>query len=384
MKIIIGADIKVSEENKDKFESGKCESLVGEKLASILKEADFRIFNLETAVGSKGGKIKKAGPHLLMSEAAFAGVSALNPTVLSISNNHVMDYGYDGLRETIRIIKDNNILYVGAGENIYDAKCGLTLEQNGIRVAIYSCAEHEFSIASDKTAGCNPYDPLYSFDDVKTLKAKSDYVIVLYHGNKELYRYPSPNVQRVCRKFAESGADVVVCQHSHCIGASEKYQGAELVYGQGNFIMYSSTNEFYQTGLLIQIELLRSPELKSSVRYIPIHRDGTVISLAEESQGLEILQQFEERSNQIKSDDFVASNYQVFAKMHIREYLACCLGGVRNNFWFKVFNKLSKGKLIDSCYKDSKTLIGLLNTIECEAHRELFIAALKDKINGEE
>ena len=70
--------------------------------------------------------------------------------------------------------------------------------------------------------------------------------------------------------------------------------------------------------------------------------------------------------------------------MHIREYLACCLGGVRNNFWFKVFNKLSKGKLIDSCYKDSKTLIGLLNTIECEAHRELFMAALKDKINGEE
>lgn len=384
MKIIIGADIKTSEENKDKFESGECESLVGEKLASILKEADIRIFNLETAVGSKGGRIKKAGPHLLMSEAAFAGVSALNPTVLSIANNHVMDYGVDGLRETIRIINDNNILFVGAGENIHDARCGLTLEQDGIKVSVYSCAEHEFSIASDKTAGCNPYDPLYSFDDVKELKAKSDYVIVLYHGNKELYRYPSPNVQKVCRKFAESGADIVVCQHSHCIGASEKYQGAELIYGQGNFIMYSSTNEFYQTGLLIQIELLRSSELKKAVKYIPIHRNSTVISLAEESQGLDILRQFEERSNQIKADGFVVSNYQAFAKTHVKEYFACCLGCVRKNFIFRIFNKLSKGKLLDYCYRDSKVLIGLLNTIECEAHRELFIAALKDMINGEE
>ena len=75
-----------------------------------------------------------------------------------------------------------------------------------------------------------------SLDHIQNLKDQCDYVIVLYHGGKEHYRYPSPYLQRVARKMVEKGADLVVCQHSHCIGCYEKYKDSMIIYDQGNFI----------------------------------------------------------------------------------------------------------------------------------------------------
>src|SRR5699024_1436352 len=103
--------------------------------------------------------------------------------------------------------------------------------------------------------GANPFDPLESFDHIQELKSKCDYVIVLYHGGKERYRYPSPYLQKVCRKFAQKGADLIVCQHSHCIGAYEEFEGSTIIYGQGNFIFNTLNNEFWNTSLLIKVEI---------------------------------------------------------------------------------------------------------------------------------
>ena len=86
------------------------------------------------------------------------------------------------------------------------------------------------------------------------MKAQCDYAIVLYHGGKEYYRYPSPNLQKTCRKLVEKGADLVICQHSHCIGCEEKYQDGTIVYGQGNFLFDHGDNEYWNTSLLVQIK----------------------------------------------------------------------------------------------------------------------------------
>lgn len=55
---------------------------------------------------------------------------------------------------------------------------------------MYTCAEHEFTIATENTPGANPFDPLESLDHIQELKSKCDFVLVLYHGEKAHYRYP--------------------------------------------------------------------------------------------------------------------------------------------------------------------------------------------------
>lgn len=76
---------------------------------------------------------------------------------------------------------------------------------------MYACTEHEFSIVTNYAPGANTYDPLETPDYIRSLKDKCDYLIVLYHAGKEHYRYPSPYLQKVCRKMVEKGADLVIC-----------------------------------------------------------------------------------------------------------------------------------------------------------------------------
>ena len=379
MTITIGADLVPTKQNYDLFKKGNADVLVGKELTSLLKKTDIKIFNLETVVGEKGLPIKKVGPYLRCPEECFSGIAALNPTVLSIANNHVMDYGEEGLLETIRIIEKNNIKWVGAGRNINSLKKYIVIEKNEIKIGIYSCTEHEFSISDSNFAGCNPYDPLYSFDDIREVSQKCDYLIVLYHGNKEYYRYPSPDVQRVCRKFAECGANIVLCQHSHCIGSAEKYGQCELVYGQGNFLFYGGeTNEFFQAGALVQVEIDEYTK-NSFVTYIPVVRNGFTIRLASEQEKKKILEEFECRSEKMKDLDFVKKNYLEFSKTMLEIYYSRCLAKVRRNILFRIINKISKRKLIGYFFSDNDCL-SILNMIECEAHRELFIEGLKASI----
>lgn len=90
-----------------------------------------------------------------------------------------------------------------------------------------------------------------TFDYIAKLKTECDFVVVCYHGGKEKFRFPSPNMIRVFKKIADKGADIVIAQHTHCIGTYEEYKGSLLVYGQGNFIFDRADNVFYNNGLLL-------------------------------------------------------------------------------------------------------------------------------------
>ena len=145
--------------------------------------------------------------------------------LLTLANNHILDQDQQGLVSTCSVLDAAGIAYTGVGQTPEEAAKPYIFECDGKRIGVYACAEHEFSIVTEHSAGANPIDLLETPDHVAALKEQCDYVIVLYHGGKEHYRYPSPNLQKVCRKLVEKGADLVVCQHSHCIGCEEKIPG---------------------------------------------------------------------------------------------------------------------------------------------------------------
>ncbi|MDU2077138.1 MAG: CapA family protein, partial [Veillonella sp.] len=215
----IGADLVPTDINKTLFENGNGEAFVGKELYEILKQSDLNVFNLEVPLTD----IYKA----------------LEPLFLTLANNHSLDQGVEGLTTTLNLLKQHKIAHAGAGANLKEAKKPFIFEKDDIRIGFYLCTENEFTMATCHTMGANPFDVLDSFDEVKVLKAQCDYVIVLYHGGKEFYRYPSPMLQRYCRKFVDSGANLVICQHNHCVGSREDYQGGTIIYGQGNFIFNS-------------------------------------------------------------------------------------------------------------------------------------------------
>ena len=214
MKIIIGSDIVATDQNIQLFTQGDAKGLIGGEIKEILDKADFRIFNLEMALTDDAKPIKKCGPNISAPTACINGIKALNTDLLCISNNHVLDFGYDGLLSTIQTIDNSGINRIGAGFSKEEAEKAYMFEKDGKKIAIYNCCEHEFSWVEDYGFGCNGFDALETPDKIKALKEKCDYVIVLYHGGKEHYRYPSPRLKKVCRKIVEKGADLVLCQQN--------------------------------------------------------------------------------------------------------------------------------------------------------------------------
>ena len=370
MGIIIGADLVPTASNKQQFINGDVEELFDDKILKTLKSAQMRIFNLETVLSSSETTIAKIGPNFKTNPEVVRGFKQLDIDIFTLANNHIMDYGAAGLKYTIDILEKNDIAYVGIGHDISTVNHSYIFEVCEKKVGIYACAEHEFSIATENTPGANPYDPLESFEHIADLKNRCDYVIVLYHGGKEYYRYPSPLLQKVCRKMCTSGADLVVCQHSHCIGCEEKYNDSTIIYGQGNFLFDISDDEFFTSSLLIDIEIESDIP---KVNYIPIVKNKNGIRKANESESQKIMSMFYERSVKIQDADFIKKEYEKFASRMLDGYIDGVFG---TNIFFRILNKLSGHRL--TRHINNKKALFLRNYIECEAHSEIFLVALKN------
>lgn len=375
MKILIGADLVPTQTNEALFSRGDGEALVGRELLDILQSADCRIFNLEVPLTDNETPIPKAGPALIAGTDTVAGYKALKADLLTIANNHIMDQGEQGLFSTIKVLEENGISYVGAGESLQEALKPCIFECDGKKIGVYACAEHEFSIAEEEQPGANPFDPLESPDHVAELKNRCDYVIVLYHGGKEHYRYPSPWLQKNCRKLVEKGADLVVCQHSHCIGCEEKYQNGTIVYGQGNFLFDHSQSVFWKTSLLIRVE-------DGKVSYIPLTKTGNTVRLAQEGMEQEILEALANRSKEIKDPQIVKEKYSAFSESLRVQYLSVLNGMKTRGLAIRVLNRLTGGKYqrwyLERKYTQKQRLV-LQNFIECEAHREVMLRSIVQK-----
>lgn len=374
VKLMIGADIVPTGSNQNIFESGRMEEIVDKKILDLLKGADYCIFNLEVPLTDTKRPIPKCGPNLIASAKSVVGLRQLGIDFLTLANNHILDQGEQGLWSTAKQLDRAGIAYAGIGRTSAEAAKPHIVELDGKKIGIYCCAEHEFSIVGDRQAGANPFDPLESPDHVSILKKQCDYVIVLYHGGKEHYRYPSPGLQKICRKIVEKGADFVVCQHTHCIGCEEQWQDGTIVYGQGNFLFDHSESEFWQTSLLIELNIGDKPE----IIYHPIRKNGNGVVNADYEK-MSIIKKFNERSAEIGEPGFIEKKYKEFCAGFTTQVSA--LAGINvKGIIYRGLNKISGhrfGKWYIGRKLTGKKKLMLRNLIECEAWRELILKQLE-------
>lgn len=367
MNLIIAGDIVTNDSNRELFKNNNIDKILGYELLEEWEKANYKVFNLEAPITDSNNAIIKSGPNLKNNIDIISGIKKINPTCVMIANNHIMDYSREGFLDTINLLDRNHIHWIGGGMNQEDVKKYFIIDN---KVGIYNCCETEFSNVSKNDVGANNYDEYKIFNDIIELKKKCEYVIVIYHGGKEYYRYPSPNLQKRCRYLVDAGANLVTCQHSHCIGCKETYKNCEIIYGQGNFIFNKRDNEFWNSSILLNLNLDNY-----QIEYIPIKRTECGTRLANNQEKEEILNDFEERTEQIKDERFVIEEYRKLARQNLNNYLRICRG---NNFFDRVLNKFFP-QYITGRYK-KHNYYQLLNSIRCEAHRELFIAGIEDVI----
>lgn len=153
MNVLIAGDFAPRERLAKQVEERNFSEIFSNDLVNIIKSADYSLVNFESPIVKDGYKpITKCGPNLRCSSKAADAIKYAGFSAVTMANNHILDFGKEGLNKSIECCKKNGIDVVGVGNNLEDAKKILYVEKEGKKLAIINCCEHEFSIASDSTA----------------------------------------------------------------------------------------------------------------------------------------------------------------------------------------------------------------------------------------
>jgi poly-gamma-glutamate capsule biosynthesis protein CapA/YwtB (metallophosphatase superfamily) len=221
------------------------------ELDSILLDSHIFFVNLEAPFGQGGTAFEKTYTFQVTPDLVkVLKVGKIN--VVSLANNHIMDFGVESLKETFQILQENSIHYTGAGLNLKEARKPAILEVNGHRIAIasYSLTFPEEFWATDTSAGtCFPYHTFF-YNDLKQFKASSDLLIISFHWGAELLQSPKEYQVELAHNAIEAGADIIIGHHPHVIQGIEIYKGKIIAYSLGNFIFGSYSEKARESMLL--------------------------------------------------------------------------------------------------------------------------------------
>lgn len=220
-------------------------NFVETNVQQLIKRHDFRCVNWEAPITNQNEKqTLKAGPHIKQHSSSQLLLESGLFNVFSLANNHILDYGAEGLTNTITILECYGKT-VGAATDYDEIYSPLVLTNQGLKVAMIAVGEAQFGCAKSKQdfkgAG---YAWLLSEITIRNIikqKQLCDFVVVLPHAGLEMEDLPLPEWQKIYRLFVDLGADLVVGTHPHIIQPKEVYKGRLIYYSLGNFF-FNTTN----------------------------------------------------------------------------------------------------------------------------------------------
>lgn len=296
MKMLLLGDVCPTGQTAPYFEAKDVDTLFGNTMP-LFEDSDFTLVNLECALTDHDISIDKYGPALKAPLESAEVLKRIGVDCCGLSNNHVFDFGKKGIRDTIAALEKNGIAYTGFGENYEASRKNLVIVNGGQKIALITVCEHEYSYALENRMGSRPYDEYDTMEDIRNAKAECDVVVVTYHGGKELCRYPSPRLRKLCQAMVKNGADVVLCQHSHCIGCYEKYNEGHILYGQGNFHFVKEHRfDGWKTSLAVKYDT-KTREIEFS----PLKNNLNGIEIPEKDEADAIMSAFYRRCEELQN-----------------------------------------------------------------------------------
>ena len=377
IKIAVTGDFCPIYENGDLIMNDLYDKAFGNLIDNI-KDKDLHITNLECPLTNSEAPILKLGPSLKADPTLIKGLKHTLVDIACLANNHISDYGDQGVIDSIELCHSNGIKTVGGGKNIKDASTTLFVSVKGKSIAIINVAEHEFTIASEERAGANPLDIIQNFHAIKDARSKADIVILIIHGGNEYYQLPSPRVVEMYRFLAEAGADVVIGHHPHVYSGYELYKGVPIFYSIGNFFfgwdVIRPDNEYI--GLLLLLDFDEKGSLTFEIKPFYQSKPGIGFKVMEGEEKQKILDHVAQLSSIISDKKKLEKEWQNFLNAKQVQYY--------NNMYGlnKITRRLVKVPVFKQFILSKRRNLMLLNMIDCEAHRDVTIELLKNQIKS--
>jgi poly-gamma-glutamate synthesis protein (capsule biosynthesis protein) len=244
-------------------------------ITSVLKSADFTALNLETAVTSTGAPQPK-NYHFRTTPLAFTALRDAGVSLVTMANNHVLDYGQTGLANTLAAAKAARFPYVGIGNNAATAWAPYVTTIHGMKIAIIGVSQvaelaSSWVATPARPGEANAINMPRTLAAVRAAKRLAPTVIVFMHWGTEGTACPDQNQLSLAPKLAAAGASIIIGSHAHMLQGSGWLGHTFVAYGMGNFLWWENS---YSTASGV-LKLTLHPHAPLTAQFTPAVVSGT-------------------------------------------------------------------------------------------------------------
>ena len=244
--LVFAGDILIGNAVSANYDAGGMDGVLSKDMQDILKNADIVMVNEEFPFSERGVQMEDKQFTFRMNPRYVSLFKDMGVDIVSLANNHVLDYGAEALSDTFMTLDEAGILYAGAGESEERAKEPQIIEVNGKKYG-FLAASRVLPVASWNVENTAPgvfstYDATALVEEIKKVRAECDYLTVFVHWGLERKEYPESYQKTLAMQYIDAGADAVIGSHSHCLQGVEYINGKPVFYSLGNFLFGQDGN----------------------------------------------------------------------------------------------------------------------------------------------
>lgn len=239
-------DIYISNYVESNYDREGITGVLDGRLQDAMETADLMIANQEFPFSTRGQKAPDKQYTFRVDPKYVSMLQEMYVDVVTLANNHTLDYGTDALLDTFETLDQAGIAYVGAGAALDRAKQPYITEINGIKIGLIGASRVipvvEWGAGANKPGMLSSYEPSVSvvLEEIQKAKEVCDYVIVYVHWGIERDDRPQEYQRKLGQRYIDAGADLVIGSHPHVLQGIEYYNGKPIVYSLGNYLFGSS------------------------------------------------------------------------------------------------------------------------------------------------
>lgn len=270
---------------------GELTSSIAPEVLEEMKSADIMMVNNEFPYSDRGEPTPDKQYTFRAKPSTVSYLNEMGVDIVSLANNHAYDYGEEAFLDTLKVLEEAGIHYVGAGVDANEAESPVYYIVNGMKIAILSATQIERNDTPDTKEATETTPGVFRcwngaglIRKVQEAKEDSDFVIVYVHWGTENQPETDWAQEKQAVELVEAGADLIVGDHPHMLQRIEVRKGVPIIYSLGNFWFNSRTID---TGML---KVTLSENGLQSCQFIPCIQENCRTTLLEGEEKARVLE----------------------------------------------------------------------------------------------
>ena len=307
--MVFSGDILLSSYVLNNYENSGINGVISEELLGEMQNADLTMVNEEFPFSTRGTQAQDKQFTFRVDPSYVKILQEMGIDVVTLANNHALDYGTQALSDSFQTLDDAGIAYVGAGDSRERAAEAYITELGGKTFGFLAASrvipEVSWNIDNQQPGMLCTYDSTALCEAIKKAKENCDYVAVYVHWGIERENMPEDYQRQLGKAYIDAGADIVIGAHPHVLQGIEYYNGKPIVYSLGNYIF----NQSIEKTMLLKVTV--SPENETTLQMIPASASGAKTQKMDAGSGAELYRFMEEISFGVSvTEDGIVTNQQ--------------------------------------------------------------------------